>query len=88
VKLIAHLRWGMLTVLLWRVATYAGDKKDNPKPPAVQMVDSGSFGVFVRGQRVVTESFSVQQDNGVSIVKSHCRKLPIRPGPGKNRTCR
>jgi len=66
VRLIAHLRWGMLTVLLWRGCTYAGDKKDNPKPPAVQMVDSGSFGVFVRGQRVVTESFSVQQDNGVS----------------------
>src|ERR1700727_2364074 len=53
---------------------YASDKKDNPKPAAVKMVDSGSFGVFVRGQRVVTESFSVQQDNGVSIVKSHLQE--------------
>jgi len=83
VRLIAHLRWGMLTVLLCAVATYAGDKKDNPKPPAVQMVDSGSFGVFVRGQRVVTESFSVQQDNGVSIVKSHLQEIANSTGPGQ-----
>jgi hypothetical protein len=73
----------MLTVLLCAVATYAGDKKDNPKPPAVQMVDSGSFGVFVRGQRVVTESFSVQQDNGVSIVKSHLQEIANSTGPGQ-----
>jgi len=73
----------MLTVLLCAVATYAGDKKDNPKPPAVQMVDSGSFGVFVRGQRVVTESFSVQQDNGVSIVKSHLKEIANSTGPGQ-----
>ncbi|MGA2020116.1 MAG: hypothetical protein ABSH02_05960 [Candidatus Sulfotelmatobacter sp.] len=80
--LMAHLRWGMLTVLLCAVGTFAGDKKD-PKPPAVQMVDSGSFGVFVRGQRVVTESFSVQQDNGVSIVKSHLQETANSTGPGQ-----
>jgi hypothetical protein len=39
------------------------------------MVDSGSYGVFVRGQRVVTETFSVQQDNGVSIVKSRLQEI-------------
>lgn len=38
------------------------------------MVDSGSFGVFVRGQRVVTEKFSVQQDNGISTVISHLQE--------------
>jgi hypothetical protein len=38
------------------------------------MVDSGSFGVFVKGQRVVTETFSVQQDNGISLVKSHLQE--------------
>src|ERR1035441_6353728 len=64
----------MLAVLLCAVGTYARDKKDNPKSPAVQQVDSGSFGVFVRGQRVVTETFSVQQDNGVSVVKSQLKE--------------
>jgi hypothetical protein len=74
VTLIAHLRWGIVAVLLCAVSAYASDKKDNPKPAPVQMVDSGSFGVFVRGQRVVTETFSVRQDNGISIVKSHLQE--------------
>jgi hypothetical protein len=38
--------------------------------PAQQLVDSGSFGVFVKGQRVVTETFSVRQESGVSTVTS------------------
>src|SRR5580658_5033937 len=66
----------MLAALLCVVGSYAKDKdkKDAPKAPGVQMVDSGSFGVFVRGQRVVTETFSVQQDNGISLVKSHLQE--------------
>ncbi|HXP40729.1 MAG TPA: hypothetical protein VN833_10670, partial [Candidatus Acidoferrales bacterium] len=66
-RCIAYIRWGIVAVMAGSAGAYASDKKDNPKPAAVKMVDSGSFGVFVRGQRVVTESFSVQQDNGVSI---------------------
>jgi hypothetical protein len=83
VTVIAHLRWGMLAALLCVVGSYAKDKdkKDAPKAPGVQMVDSGSFGVFVRGQRVVTETFSVQQDNGLSIVKSHLQEAG-NSGPG------
>jgi hypothetical protein len=73
VTLIGHIRWGMVAVLVCVVGTYAGDKKDSSKATA-GTVDSGSFGVFVRGQRVVTENFSVQQDNGVSIVKSHLQE--------------
>jgi hypothetical protein len=51
---------------------YASDKKDKPK--GAQQVDSGTFGVFVKGQRVVTESFGVQQDNGISLVKSQLKE--------------
>ena len=50
------------------------DKKDKPKPASAQMVDSGSFGVFVKGQRVVTETFSVHQQNGISIIKSQLKQ--------------
>jgi hypothetical protein len=57
---------------------YAGDKdKDKDKkdkPKGAQQVDSGTFGVFVRGQRVVTETFTVQQDSGVSVVKSQLKE--------------
>jgi hypothetical protein len=55
-------------------AATAGDKKDKPKPPTAQVVDSGAFGVFVKGQRVVTETFSVQQESGVTVVKSQVKE--------------
>lgn len=70
----ARMRWGAVAVVACAVVSYAGDKKDKPKPAGSQMVDSGSFGVFVRGQRVVTETFSVQQDNGISLVKSRLQE--------------
>lgn len=72
-----RMRWGTVAVMGCAVVLYAGEKKEKPKPPS--SVDSGSFGVFVRGQRVVTETFTVQQDNGVSIVKA---KLKETSSPG------
>ncbi|MGB2605557.1 MAG: hypothetical protein WBC78_18295 [Candidatus Sulfotelmatobacter sp.] len=38
------------------------------------MVDSGAFGVFVKGQRAVTETFTIQQENGTSVVKSRLQE--------------
>lgn len=49
------------------------DKKDKGKPAAGQIIDSGSFGVFVKGQRVITESFKVEQQNGTSVIKSQLK---------------
>lgn len=49
---------------------WARDKKEKATSPASGVVDSGSFGIFVKGQRVVTETFSVRQENGISTVKS------------------
>ncbi len=71
--LMAWMRWGMVAVLTSAAVLYAGDKKE--KPAAVQKVDSGSFGVFVKGQRVITETFSVQQENGISTVKSQLKQI-------------
>lgn len=70
-SLIAYLRWGMIAVLAGAVGTYARDKKDNATN---QAVDAGSFGVFIKGQRVVTESFTVQQENGNSVVKARLQE--------------
>lgn len=77
---IPHIRWVAVAILAGTVGAYAGDTKDHAKPSGVQTVDSGSFGVFVRGQRVVTENFSVQQDNGVSTVKAHL----LEPGNSRS----
>jgi len=41
---------------------------------AGQNIDSGSFGVFVNGQRVATESFTIQQTSSGSIVKSQLKE--------------
>jgi hypothetical protein len=80
VTLMARMRWGAVVVLGCAVALCAGDKKDKQKPAGAQMVDSGSFGVFVRGQRVVTETFSVQQENGISTVKSQLKEAGSSAG--------
>lgn len=53
----------------------AADKKDKPKAPANQTVDSGSFGVFIKGQRVATETFKIEQQNGASIIKSQLKEI-------------
>ena len=46
------------------------DKKDKTKTAALQTVDSGSFGIFIKGQRVATESFKIEQQSGISMIKS------------------
>ncbi len=80
---IAQIRWGVVAVLACTLASHSADKKINAKPPSSQTVDSGSFGIFIRGQRVVTETFSVQQDNGTSTVKSHLQEAG-NSNPGQN----
>jgi hypothetical protein len=80
VKLQSVTRWATAIVLFsslaafidGRAATNAADKKD--KPNGEQTVDSGSFGVFIKGQRVVTETFKIDQINGESLIKSQLKQ--------------
>lgn len=52
--------------LLAAASAPAASGKD--EKPSGQMVDSGSFGVFINGHRVATETFSIQQNaNGSSV---------------------
>ena len=57
------------------LAAHAADKKDkdNKDKPASQAIDSGSFGIFIKGQRVATETFSIEQQNGNSVIKSQLK---------------
>ena len=50
------------------------DKKEQAKAGAPKDVDSGAFGVFVRGQRVATETFTIHQREGISIIKSQVKE--------------
>lgn len=66
-----------LALLLASSLAFAGagasDKKDKQKPAANQTIDSGSFGIFIKGQRVATETFHIEQQNGASIIKSQLK---------------
>jgi hypothetical protein len=84
VNLMARVRRIMALILTCSAVLFAGDNKDKPKPVENQMVDSGSFGVFVKGQRVVTETFSVEQQNGISLVKSRLQEA--NPASSANQT--
>ncbi|MGH9601544.1 MAG: hypothetical protein ACRD24_04055, partial [Terriglobales bacterium] len=52
-----YFRWaGAVTALVFLVGFCAPASADKPQP---QMVDSGSFGIFVSGRRVATETFEI-----------------------------
>ena len=63
----------MALVLACSLHALAGEKKDKAKP-SNQTVDSGSFGVFIKGQRVVTETFTIEQQNDISNIKAQLKE--------------
>jgi len=73
VTLQTGTRWLVAFVLgtsMAGLAHHGGDKKSKAASPTV---DSGTFGVFINGNRVASETFSIEQKNGVSIVKSQVK---------------
>lgn len=85
-KLPTETRWNRFRtsaiVLFFCVAAFpaghaadeAADKKDKAaKTDALHAVDSGTFGIFVKGQRVATETFSIQQSEGGSDIRSQLK---------------
>ncbi len=76
-NLQSGMRWALAFALSSSLTSFAGvpsDKKDKPKPESSQIVDSGSFGILVRGQRVATETFRIEQQNGNSVIKSQLKE--------------
>jgi hypothetical protein len=78
VKFETSMRRVLALILASSLSAFAGahaaDKKDKTKAPANQTVDSGSFGIFIKGQRVATETFHIDQQNGNSIVRSQLKE--------------
>jgi hypothetical protein len=72
VKFETRTRRALAVILAASFATYAyaADKKDKSKPAPSPVVDSGSFGVFIKGARVATETFHIEEQNGATIIKS------------------
>lgn len=84
-KFKTSLRWRMALTLACSltVAAAAADKQDKKtdKLKPAQTIDSGSYGIFIKGQRVVTESFSIQQQNGDSIIKAQVKQTAGASSP-------
>ena len=75
-KVRTLLAWGLWLVLVAPGLAWPGKSDTKTKDPAGQMVDEGSFGVFVNGRRVATETFSIQQDPTGSLIKSSFKSEP------------
>ena len=50
-------------------------EKDKAKEHEGQLVDSGSFGVYQNGHRVGTETFSIYQTSGGSVIQSEFKTV-------------
>jgi hypothetical protein len=80
VKFETKMRGIVTFALAASLAALAGsgaDKKDKDAGP--KYVDAGTFGVFVRGQRVASETFHIRQQNSNSIIQSE-----LKEGNGTN----
>ena len=60
-------RWSWILMLAFSLAGIAPAKE---KSGDAQKVDSGSFGVFMNGRRVGTETFSITQNSNGSVIQS------------------
>ncbi len=74
-RAVALILVSILASLL-AVCAYAADKdkKDKAKPASNKTVDSGSFGIFIKGTRVATETFHIEQQTGATIIKSQLKE--------------
>jgi hypothetical protein len=63
----------LFSVQLWALPGTKSKKTDTKKAEAPQIVDSGSFGIFVNGKRVATESFQIHQKEGFSVTSSELK---------------
>jgi hypothetical protein len=67
-----------MMALAWCIAALAAPlpkEKDKEKEHEGQNVDSGSFGVFQNGHRVGTETFSIYQTSGGSVIQSEFKTV-------------
>lgn len=70
----------LLTSVLMTTAIFVGASDQKEKKPGNKVVDSGSFGIFVNGKRVGTETFRIEQRAGANMATSE-----IKVDDGKTR---
>jgi hypothetical protein len=77
VKVRTALRVGISCLMVISASVVApGKDKEKEKESASQIVDAGSFGVFMNGRRIATEKFSIQQNPTGSVATSEFKTEP------------
>jgi hypothetical protein len=70
-NLSSYRRFALMIALVWCIAAAAAPlPKDKEKEPDGKQIDAGSFGVFQKGRRVGTETFSIYQTSYGSLIRS------------------
>lgn len=67
----------LVALLVSSFLCFAADKKT---PAAAKVVDSGTFGIFVKGQRVATEKFEIAEQGDGNITRA---ELKVDDGANK-----
>lgn len=63
----------LFILCLLAVSSLASNSKTSKKGESSEIVDAGSFGVFVNGKRVATEKFEIQQKGEYSVTSSELK---------------
>ena len=64
----------VIACLIVNFPAWAADKKSSAKSAGSQTVDSGSFSIFVKGNKVATETFTIQQQTSSSVIKAQLKE--------------
>jgi hypothetical protein len=67
----------LIMLLASSLLTYGADKKT---PAAVNVVDAGTFGIFIGGRRVATETFQIAQQGDGNVTRA---ELKVEDGTNK-----
>jgi hypothetical protein len=74
VKGIIKAGFLLVAALISTTVLTAGDKdKEQPKKTGTEVVDSGSFGIFMGGKRIGTETFKIEQRSDVSVATAEIK---------------
>jgi hypothetical protein len=68
-----RFRLAALLLVLAVLGTVAATAENKPSNSDGQVVDSGSFGIYVKGQRVATETFQIRQNQQGSLTHSELK---------------
>jgi len=79
-------RLGFILVLLLPALLWASpkDQKKEQKEAPGKKVDSGSFGVFINGHRIGTETFSITEDGNGSYIQSEFKTEGSEPSAAQS----